>query len=420
MIDVIVIGGGPAGMMASISAAENGAKVLLVEKGNQLGKKLAVTGGGRCNVTNNAQIEGLIKNIPGNGRFLYGALSQFDNQSIVEFFNKNGVKLKEEDNGRMFPESDKSRDIIDAMSNRFIRLGGKISGNTPVGKLLIEDEKVVGIVTKDGEEVRAKAVIVATGGKSVPETGSTGDGYKWASRVGHTITDLYPTEVPLTSKENFIESGALQGLSLSDVGVSVYNKKGKAIITHQMDMIFTHFGISGPAALRCSQFVVKELKKTGARSVTVGIDAKPTGNNEQVFQTIIKIAKDHVNKSVKKGFKNYLPERYLLFLLDRAGIDTEKLCGDISHDKWRAFAGLVKKFEIQISGTLSIEKAFVTGGGVSVKEVEPKTMQSKLVENLFFCGEILDVHGYTGGYNITAAMVTGHVAGKHAAENVKG
>lgn len=416
MIDVIVIGGGPAGMMAGISAAENGSEVLLVEKGNRLGKKLAVTGGGRCNVTNSAPIDTLIKNIPGNGRFLYGALSQFDNDSIIEFFQKRGVKLKEEDNGRMFPESDKSQDIIDAMSNYFIRLGGKISGNTQVEKLLVEDNKVVGIVTKEGDDVRANAVIVATGGKSVPETGSTGDGYKWAKRYGHTITDLYPTEVPLTSKENFIESGALQGLSLPKVAVSVYNKKGKAIITHEQDMIFTHFGLSGPAALRCSQFVVKELKKTGARSVTVGIDSKPSGNNEQIFQTVMKIAKDHLNKSVKNGFKNYLPERYLLFLLERAGIESDKLCADVSNEKWRAFAGLVKNFEVQISGTLSIEKAFVTGGGISVKEVEPKTMQSKLVQNLYFCGEVLDVHGYTGGYNITAAMVTGHVAGKHAAE----
>lgn len=416
MIDVIVIGGGPAGMMAGIAAAENDSKVLLVEKGNQLGKKLSVTGGGRCNVTNSAPIEEIVKNIPGNGRFLFGALSQFDNYSIIDFFQENGVPLKEEDHGRMFPKSDKSQDIIEAMSNRFLRLGGKISGNTPVGKLMVENRQVVGIVTKDGEEVRAKTVIVAVGGKSVPETGSTGDGYKWAKKLGHTVTDLFPTEVPLTSSEKFIKEGTLQGLSLSNASVSVLNSKGKILVTHQLDMIFTHFGISGPAVLRCSQFAVKELKKTGAESVTVAIDTKPSGNDEQVIQTVFAIAKDHQNKAVKKGFKNYLPERYLMFLLDRAGIEGDKLCAEITREKWRAFAGLVKKFEIQVNGTLAIEKAFVTGGGVSVKEIEPKTMQSKKVSNLFFCGEILDIHGYTGGYNITAAMVTGHVAGKHAAD----
>lgn len=414
--DVIIIGGGPSGLMASIAAAEKGASVLLVDKGNKLGRKLAISGGGRCNVTNCLPVEEVIKHIPGNGRFLYGAFSQFDNQDIISFFKELGVELKEEDHGRMFPLNNNAQSVVDALTNRFLALRGKIITDSPVKTVIYRDGQATGILTSDGNLIEANAIVVAVGGKSVPQTGSTGDGYKWARKAGHTITELYPTEVPITSNEQFIQKRTLQGLSLQDVAVTVWNPKGKAMITHRMDMIFTHFGLSGPAILRCSQFVVQAKKKFEVVEVTISVDACPDENEEKIFQKLISIVKEDGKKSAKNGFRGILPERYLVFLLGEADIDVDQVCNALSQEKLRAFAKLIKRFEIVVNGTLSIEKAFVTGGGVSIKEIDPKTMGSKLVPNLFFCGEILDIHGYTGGYNITAAMVTGRIAGLSAGE----
>lgn len=259
--DVIVIGGGPSGLMASIAAGEKGAKVLLVDKGTKLGRKLAISGGGRCNVTNRLPIDEIIKHIPGNGRFLYSAFSIFNNEDIIRFFENLGIALKEEDHGRMFPVSNKAQSVVDALIGELKRLNVHVRTNTPVRKVAYENNAVKEVQLETGEVIQAKAVILAVGGKSVPHTGSTGDGYAWAEAAGHTITELYPTEVPVTSSESFIRDKTLQGLSLRSVGLSVLNKKGKPVITHRMDMIFTHFGISGPAVLRCSQYVVKELKK---------------------------------------------------------------------------------------------------------------------------------------------------------------
>lgn len=256
--------------------------------------------------------------------------------------------------------------------------------------------------------------MLAVGGKSVPHTGSTGDGYAWAEKAGHTITELFPTEVPITSNEPFIREKILQGLSLRDVALSVLNPKGKAIITHKMDMIFTHFGISGPAVLRCSQYVVKAMKKFKTNAVTVSIDAIPEKNEEQLFQTIVKDLKTDAKKAIKNVLKGLLPERYLLFLLEKNEIDPLITYDNLSNEKLRLFVKDCKQFQFQVHGTLSIEKAFVTGGGVSVKEIHPKEMASKCKEGLYFCGEILDIHGYTGGYNITSALVTGRLAGINA------
>jgi predicted Rossmann fold flavoprotein len=266
------------------------------------------------------------------------------------------------------------------------------------------------------EILQSRAVVVAVGGKSVPHTGSTGDGYAWAEKAGHTVTELFPTEVPVTSNEPFIQQKILQGLSLRDVAVSVINPKGKTVITHRMDMIFTHFGISGPAVLRCSQFVIKTMKKFNVDEVTMSIDAFPDKNEEQIFQDVMKKLKDEPKKAVKNILKGFLPERYLLFLLERAEIDPHIPASQISSEKIRAFVKKCKEFTFQVNGTLPIEKAFVTGGGVSVKEIHPKEMSSKLMKGLYFCGEILDIHGYTGGYNITAALVTGRLAGMNAAK----
>ncbi|MCL6588110.1 MAG: NAD(P)/FAD-dependent oxidoreductase [Anoxybacillus sp.] len=412
--DVIVIGGGPSGLMAAIAAAEQNASVLLIDKGDKLGRKLAISGGGRCNVTNRLPIEEIIRHIPGNGRFLYSAFSVFNNEDIIQFFERLGVALKEEDHGRMFPVTDDAQSVVRALIHELERLGVHIRLNSPVADVEYKDGKTIGITLKTGEFIAATSVVIAVGGKSVPHTGSTGDGYVWAEKAGHTVTELFPTEVPITSHEPFIQARTLQGLSLRDVALSVLNQKGKPVVTHRMDMIFTHFGISGPAALRCSQFVVKELKKR--EEVSVSIDALPDENGEALFQRILHMMKAEPKKAMKNVLKGLLPERYVLFLLEKNEIDPQAPASTLPHEKVRAFVASCKNFTFHVHGTLPLEKAFVTGGGVSVKEIHPKEMASKLVKGLYFCGEILDIHGYTGGYNITAALVTGRLAGMNAAK----
>lgn len=418
--DVIVIGGGPSGLMAAIGAAERKASVLLIDKGNKLGRKLAISGGGRCNVTNRLPIEEIIKHIPGNGRFLYSGFSEFNNEDIIAFFENLGIALKEEDHGRMFPVSNKAQSVVDALLSELDRLGVTIQTNSPVKTVHYHENLTKTVILENGETKTCKSLIIAVGGKSVPHTGSTGDGYAWAKKAGHTITDLFPTEVPVTSKEAFIQNKDLQGVSLRNVGLSVLNPKGKPIITHQMDMIFTHFGISGPAVLRCSQFVVKAKKKWNLDEVKVSIDSFPDIKEEKLFQDTMTLLKNEPKKAIKNTLKGLLIERYLLFLLELANIDPAATCATVSQEKMRLFVSLCKAFTFDVNGTLPLEKAFVTGGGVSIKEILPKTMESKLTEGLFFCGEILDIHGYTGGYNITSAFVTGRLAGVNAALVAKG
>lgn len=417
--DVIVIGGGPSGLMAAIAAAEKKANVLLIDKGNKLGRKLAISGGGRCNVTNRLPIDEIIRHIPGNGRFLYGAFSVFNNEDIIRFFENLGIELKEEDHGRMFPVSNRAQSVVDALLSHMADLGVKVRTNSPVQDVLFDQGRTSGVLLENGETIAGRAVVVAVGGKSVPQTGSTGDGFPWAEKAGHTITELFPTEVPLTSAESFIKEKTLQGLSLRDVALSVLNPKGKPIITHQMDMIFTHLGVSGPAVLRCSQFVVKAMKKWGLKEVVMNLDALPETGQEELFQKIQKTMKEEPKKAIKNSLKGLLPERYLLFLLERSDIDPASPCSTVSTEKLRNFSKQCKQFRFTVNGTLPLDKAFVTGGGVSVKEIEPKTMASKKMPGLYFCGEVLDIYGYTGGYNITAALVTGRLAGGNSAEYSK-
>ncbi len=417
--DVVVIGGGPSGLMAAIAAGEQGAKVMLLDKGEKLGRKLAISGGGRCNVTNRLPIEEIIKHIPGNGRFLYSAFSVFNNEDIIRFFENLGIQLKEEDHGRMFPVNDKAQSVVDALIDQLKKLKVSVHTNTPVKKIEYDESKVKGVYLMDGTYIETPCVVVAVGGKSVPHTGSTGDGYAWAKDAGHTITDLYPTEVPITSNEPFILNKSLQGLSLRDVALSVHNPKGKIVKTHTMDMIFTHFGISGPAVLRCSQFVVQTMKKFKINTVMMSIDALPHMKEEEIFQSIVKMTKEEPKKALKNILKGFLPERYLLFLLEKNDIDPQVTAANLPHEKIRGFAKECKQFQFNVNGTLPIEKAFVTGGGVSVKEIHPKEMESKFMEGLFFSGEILDIHGYTGGYNITSALVTGRLAGINAGKKAR-
>ncbi|TMW71792.1 NAD(P)/FAD-dependent oxidoreductase [Alteribacter natronophilus] len=419
--DVIVIGGGPSGLMASVSAAQHGARVLLLDKGSKLGRKLAISGGGRCNVTNRADPEEIIRHIPGNGRFMYSPFSVFNNEDIIDFFENLGIRLKEEDRGRMFPVNDKAITVVRTLLDQIRTLNVEIRTETGVADVLYDqsENKVSGVQLTSGEEIGAPNVIVAVGGKSVPHTGSTGDGYPWAKKAGHTVTELYPTEVPITCSDSLIQDKTLQGLSLRDIELSVIDpKKKKVIKTHEGDMIFTHFGISGPAALRCSQYVVKALKKHRTPEIPMTVNLFPGQREDEVVSDITSLVEAEPKKAVKNSLSGWVPERMLnaLFLITETDPLTTE--ANLSKEAVRSLARFALAFPLHADGTLSIEKAFVTGGGVSVKEIQPKRMESKLMKGLFFCGEVLDLHGYTGGYNITVAFSTGYTAGKAAAENL--
>ncbi|SDQ41515.1 NAD(P)/FAD-dependent oxidoreductase [Virgibacillus salinus] len=411
--DVIIIGGGPSGLMASIAAAESGAKTMLIEKGKKLGTKLAISGGGRCNVTNRLPEDEVIKHIPGNGKFLYSPFSVFNNYDIIDFFEGMGVGLKEEDHGRMFPASNSAKTVVNALINKLDELHVEVRMSTTVRAVHYDENEHI-IILNDDSKIHTKSLVIAVGGKAVPHTGSTGDGYEWAKKAGHTVTELYPTEVALTSNEPFIKNKSLQGLSLRDVALTVLNKKSKPIITHQMDMIFTHFGISGPAVLRCSQFVVKELMK-GQNEVQMILDVLPDEQEEKLIQSILNSMEENPKKSIKNILKGLIPERLLTYILNKHQVSEEQKAATVSKEIIRTIVHDIKHFSFNVNGSLSLDKAFVTGGGVSIKEVVPNTMQSKIMHGLYFCGEILDIHGYTGGYNITSALVTGRLAGINAA-----
>lgn len=413
--DVIVIGGGPSGLMASVAAAEHGASVLLVDKGAKLGRKLGISGGGRCNVTNVKETSELIAHIPGNGRFLYSSFDHFNNRDIIDFFEALGIALKEEDNGRMFPVSDKASSVVSALIGKVRSLGVQIMTDSPVREVLYGEGTVQGVRLESGKAFSAAAVIIATGGKSVPQTGSTGDGYPWATAAGHTITELFPTEVPIISREEWIKSGELQGLSLRDVSLTVWNPKGKKVIAHRGDMIFTHFGLSGPIALRCSQFLRQVQRKSGTDAVELSIDLFPDLHPQEIESLLQNKLDLEPKKAIRNSLKGLLPERLIPLLLAKAGLDGEITGHHLPKTGVQAIAALLKRMPVQAHGTRSLAEAFVTGGGVNLKEIDPKTMESKLTQGLYFCGEILDIHGYTGGYNITAAFSTGYTAGKHAA-----
>ena len=413
MYDTIVIGGGVSGIMAAYAASLNNNKVLLIEKNKKLGKKLLISGGGRCNVTNRLPYEEIIKHIPGNGKFLYGPFSVFDNESIIRFVESNGVKLREEDHGRMFPVSNKARDVLNVFLEKLEENKVTVQYSTEVQAVLSEDGSITGVKTTDNQTIHSKNVIVTTGGKSVPQTGSTGDGHKFAKTLGHTITELFPTEVPITSNEKFFKDGTLKGISLDDVALSVLKKNRKPRITHQMDMIFTHFGVSGPAALRCSQFVFHEQQAQKRQDITMQIDFFPSISEGKLTEDINKLIKDNIDKSLKNILKNMHQERLITFMLEYLDIDMNNSGHHVSNQERQKIVEFFKRFRFTVNGTQSIEKAFVTGGGVNLKEIQPSTMSSKIIDGLHFAGEVLDIHGYTGGYNITSALVTGYTAGYH-------
>lgn len=382
--DTIIIGGGPAGMMAAISSSYYGYKTLLIEKNKRLGKKLAGTGGGRCNVTNNGTIDDLMEGIPGNGRFLYSVFSQFDNHDIMRFFEENGVALKVEDHGRVFPKTDKSKTIIDALTHKISELGGIVLTNTEV----VSVKKINNLfhIRSASDEFVCEKLIVTTGGKAYPSTGSTGFGYEIARHFKLNLTELKAAESPLLTDFPHKE---LQGISLSDISLSY----GKHHITH--DLLFTHFGLSGPAALRMSSFI------KGRETIT--LDVIPNISTEELLAFL----EEHREKSLKNTLKMLVPERLANFF---AKPFPEKV-KQLTPNQEKELVDKIKALPIKVTGKMSLAKSFVTKGGVDLKEINPKTLESKQVPGLHFAGEVLDINAHTGGFNITVALCTGWVAG---------
>lgn len=382
--DTIIIGGGPAGMMATISSAYYGQKSLLIEKNKRLGKKLSGTGGGRCNVTNNGSLDDLLAGIPGNGRFLYSVFSQFDNHDIINFFEENGVALKVEDHGRIFPATDKSQTIIGALETKIHELGGTVLTNTEV----VSVKKINDLfhIKSADRAFTCGKLIVTTGGKSYPSTGSTGFGYDIARHFNLSVTPLESAESPLLTD---FPHKALQGISLDDVTLSY----GKHIITH--DLLFTHFGLSGPAALRLSSFV--------SGGEIAELDFLPQTSSDDLHSYLT----ENREKSIKNALKNLVPER----LADFLAVDYPEKIKQLSPTQETQLVDKLKKMPINITGKMSLAKSFVTKGGIDLKEINPKTLESKKVSGLHFAGEVLDINAHTGGFNITAALCTGWVAG---------
>ena len=403
---IIVIGGGAAGMMAAIQASKNGASVLLLEKTNRVGKKLSITGKGRCNITNAADIPEIIKNIPGNGKFLNSVLRAFNSTDVINFFEAIGVKTKIERGNRVFPESDKAADVVNALINQMSELGIEIRTNAKVTDILIKSEKVMGVEI-DKKVESADTVILAAGGSSYPATGSTGDGFKIAKRLGHTVTKILPALVPLETEEVFVKE--LQGLSLRNVKVTLL-ADNKKIAEEFGEMLFTHFGVSGPIILTLSRkaaFLIDEGK-----SVEVSINLKPALTPEQLSARVLRDFEKYQRKSAKNALVDLLPSALIPIVLDLSYIDEERHIDSVTQTERRRLIDTLRDFRLTVTKTRPIEEAIVTVGGVSTKEINPKTMESKLIKGLFFAGEVVDIDGFTGGFNLQAAFSMGYAAGK--------
>ncbi len=404
---VIVIGAGAAGLMASGVAAENGKEVILIEKNDKPARKVMITGKGRCNVTNNCNlINDLISNVPTNGRFLYSAFSRFMPSDVIDFFEDMGVSLKVERGERVFPESDKASDIVDAL-NKFSQDANAKRIKGTVKELIIEDGAVKGVVLENGEEFFADKVIVATGGASYPLTGSTGDGYKFAKQAGHTVTNIKPSLVPLVCHEGFCMD--LQGLSLRNVEISVFDTETyKEIFRDFGEMLFTHFGVSGPLILSASSHM-KDMKE---RKYEIHIDLKPALTYEQLDKRIQRDFLENSNKNFINALDALLPKKIVPVIVKLSGIKPSTKVNQITKEMRAKLVNILKDMKVTVLKFRPIEEAIITSGGVSTKEIDPKTMESKLCKGLYFAGEVIDVDAYTGGFNLQIAFSTGRLAGE--------
>ena len=413
---VVIIGGGPAGMIAGIKAAKEGNKVYIYEKNKMLGKKLLITGKGRCNITSSIDMDEFIKNVPGNGRFLYSAFQSFTNQDIINLLKENGVKVKEERGNRIFPVSDSAQDVLNALINELKKNNVQIREDSPVEKIVVKDGIVKGIVLKNKQEIDADKIILATGGKSYPGTGSTGDGYKMVEKLGHTITKVQGSLVPLKADLDICKE--LQGLSLRNVGILIKDiQNNKKIYEDFGEMLFTHLGVSGPTILSGSAHILRyknidELLREG--KVKLYIDLKPALTEEVLNSRLLRDFEENKNKAFKNSLDNLLPKKMIDMVIELSNINENKKVNEITKEERLNLIRLLKNFEVTIDGFRPIEEAIVTAGGINIKEINPKTMESKLVSGLFFAGEVIDVDAYTGGFNLQIAYSTGYVAGTNS------
>ncbi|MBQ7001424.1 MAG: NAD(P)/FAD-dependent oxidoreductase [Oscillospiraceae bacterium] len=398
--DGIVIGGGPAGMFAAITAAKNGQKVLLLERNDRLGKKLLITGKGRCNVTNDCSEQEVLQNTPRNGRFLYSAMTAFPPAKIKAFFEENGCPLKTERGNRVFPVSDRSQSVLECLQRQLRRQNVTVKTGR-VRHILVEAGKVTGVETQN-EKLSADWVILATGGASYPTTGSTGDGYAMAQTLGHTIVEPQGSLVPLETEGRDCQD--MQGLSLRNVGVKLLNPKGKVLYKDFGELLFTHFGVSGPTVLSASC----HLKGEGCRLV---IDLKPALEENKLDDRILRDLELYQNRSMENALTDLLPRSMIPVVLRRLEIDPEMQANSLTKQKRRALVELLKAFSVEITGKRPVAEAIITSGGVKVSEIDPKTMQSKKVTGLYFAGEVIDCDAYTGGFNLQIAWATAYAAG---------
>lgn len=406
---VVVIGGGAAGLMAAVIAGREGAKITLLEKMNYVGKKMGITGKGRCNITNACDMSDFIKNTPGNGKFLYGAYERFTNEDLLQLLHDAGLETKVERGGRVFPASDSALDVRNTFMKLMKHYGVDVHLEEPVKKLLVDDGVVTGVVT-DRETYHADAVVIATGGKSYPATGSTGDGYILAAQVGHKITDIRPSLVPIVTEESWVKD--LMGLSLRNVELSVV-AKNKVQAKMFGEMMFTHFGITGPIVLSLSHTVGKLMRKKNIGTIGLDINLKPALSPETLDKRLQKDFDLYSKKQLINGMKDLLPSRLIPLIIELAGIDPQKPINQISKEERQQIGYMLQHMPLTVKGLRPVEEAIVTAGGISLKEFNPKTMESKLVKGLYGAGEVLDIDAFTGGYNLQAAFSTGYVAAMH-------
>lgn len=414
---VVIIGGGPAGMLSAISAGTNKNDVTILEKMNMLGRKLLITGKGRCNITSSIPIDEFIKNVPGNGKFLYSCLNNFTNEDILNILKEEGLQTKVERGNRVFPITDKSQDVLQALLNRLKKLKVKIEVGANVKEILTEQDIVNGVkYIQGGKEkvIKADKVILATGGKSYSATGSTGDGYELAKKVGHTVTEIKPSLVPISTKGKDLEiCRRMQGLSLKNVAIKIKDAKNNKIIYEDFgEMIFTHFGVSGPIILSGSAHLLR-YKKEDIRqgNIKLIIDLKPALDVQKLDDRILRDFSLEKNKIFKNSLDNLLPKKMISTVIELSGIDQNKKVNEITREERVRLVQLLKNFEITLHDFRPIEEAIITAGGISIKEINPKTMESKLIKGLYFAGEIIDVDAYTGGFNLQIAYSTGYTAG---------